>query len=176
MEELSDSLLHDLEEISMLSGKFTVTEEAYRWGEQWYKHHWENVVPSLSEDGQLGYAGRKFTMIHKLAMVLSAAESNSLIIEMKHLEGAEKILSALEADIGLTIRTVQTTEEGSLLEEVGKFVERSKKVTRQELWRRFMHKVSSYKAFSDILEGLIQCGAVEIIVEAGKEWVRCRKP
>ena len=170
LERLKECLLADIESISMLKGKFRLTEGAYAWGDEWYRNFWG------SPEAPLAYSGRKFVHMHKLAMVLSASAGDELTITEDHLSAADRILSAIEADMSGAIRKIESTEGGESLTELLSFVVRAKRVTKTELWRRFMHKYESYKVFLETLSGAVESGFIELRIEGSKEWVVSRMP
>lgn len=125
--ELEAPLLADLKHITTLTGPMHLTKEALEWGEQWYRDF--NKVIEGKNCGRLGgYFARKQTHMHKIAMMLSIAESSSKIITLNHLRSAAKILDGVEKDISkamssITNRQLSTknsTELFSILESHGK--------------------------------------------------------
>jgi hypothetical protein len=53
---------------------------------QWYKQHYAATHHrDLDKDRFGGYLARKQTHIHKLAMILAAAESDTLVLTAEHL-------------------------------------------------------------------------------------------
>lgn len=98
-QQMRKELLHDLEAISLLRGPFELAPAAIEWGTAWYKHHYENKPQHLNNEKFAGYLARKQTHIHKLAMVLSAAYKDDLIILPSDLKAAEELTTALEKDM-----------------------------------------------------------------------------
>lgn len=92
-------LLHDLEAISLLRGPFIMAPAAYEWGTKWYEDHWASKPAHLNNEKFSGYLARKQTHIHKLAMVLSAASKDDLIILPSELKAASELVTALEKDM-----------------------------------------------------------------------------
>ena len=77
-EEIQQMLENDLQEIANLSGQFTLSKEFLKAYVRWYEHEYdESGVPS---DKFLGYNHRRPLHINKVCMLLSASESNGLII------------------------------------------------------------------------------------------------
>ena len=67
-------LIDDLTEISKLRGPFSFTPDARQWGIDWYRALWTNSnSPSLASARYEGYKARKQALLHKIAMIVSAA-------------------------------------------------------------------------------------------------------
>jgi hypothetical protein len=100
--KLKEKLLADLEHISMMKGTYTLTDEAYTWGEKWYIDFHSGVLGQryahLGDDRFAGYRSRRQTHMHKLAIILAAAESDERIITATHLQTADELLTATERD------------------------------------------------------------------------------
>lgn len=100
-DEFGDKLVHDLEEISLLKGEYTLTPEARLWGTQWYHRHTKQVEEHDPKLARLGtYASRKQTHLHKIAMVLSASSRGDLRITDDDLRLALQVLEDAERDMG----------------------------------------------------------------------------
>jgi len=90
-------LVHDLEHIATrLAGEYKLDSEAVAWGEWWYKYWYEEGCKGLDTVRFGGYIARKQTMIHKLAMVLAAAQRDELVIVEEDLKAANNMLTDLE--------------------------------------------------------------------------------
>lgn len=118
MGKLKEDLIHDLAEIAQLEGEFTLTPEAYAWGEVWYREHNTVTLPKCSDDRIRNYYARKQTHIHKLAMILSASEGDSLSIHANHLQTAKSLLESVEADMLDTFAHIGLSPEVKACEEL----------------------------------------------------------
>lgn len=158
-EEIRQKLIHDLEIISTLFGEFQLSPAARAWGKAWYIRHWDSPPGALSGDQFSGYLARKQTHLHKLAMVLSASANNSLIILPEHLQLAEAMTSAIEADMPKVFSRMGQNEitRGSL--EIVALVEKYPGITQTALFR-MLFRTLSYKDFADALRGAINSGHI----------------
>src|SRR5262249_33226296 len=95
-EDTEKKLVEDLTAMSKLIGPFELTDDAYNWGEAWYAKHNAGRSTTLASSRYSGYFARKQTHLHKLAMILSAAQRDQLLIERDDLETANKILESTE--------------------------------------------------------------------------------
>lgn len=98
IKEMRPKLIEDLTRISLLQGEFQKTKEAEDFYTKWYVEHQKGARKVL--DIRLkGYYARKPVTVWKLAMALSAAESDNLTFEKRHLEEALEWLKELEGSM-----------------------------------------------------------------------------
>lgn len=163
IQKISDDLIHDLEQIAMLRGEVTLTEEAYKYGEKWYIDHNKKALHASEDLG--GYMSRKQVHVHKLATVLSAAKSDSLVITAEDLAIAEKLLSALEADMFNVFRLIQTTEPMEKVSRLVNLVRSNGSVKKAELYRIHFMNQMSFKDFQDAINSAVAAGALIEMVQ-----------
>ena len=156
---LKNGLIDDLQAISEMVGRYEATEACYEWGEQWYKEHWFKEHKHLEGEKFQAYLARKQTHIHKTAMVLSACESDSLMIEMRHLQRADKEITALEETMPQVYGKMNRETEMIMAADVLSFIKSKGSCDRMLLYREFF-KMMSYNTFSNILESLRNTGLV----------------
>lgn len=153
-QEMRKKLIHDLELISMMFGEFEISKDAREWGRAWYKTHWENPPAYLNSNQFAGYLARKQTHIHKLAMILSAAQSDSLVITQAHLEHANMMASAIEDDMPKVFSNIGQTEITRGSQEIVNLVEANPGVSQVHLYKVLFRNLS-YKDFTEALNGAI---------------------
>lgn len=171
--QLRSDLIHDLECISMMAGEMQLTEEAYQWGEEWYRKHWSTKHRHLDADQFGGYLARKQTHIHKLAMVLSAAQDDSRKIEAKTLELAAQLTSGLEADMNMVFSKIgqnEITRLAAQLIDIIRGVE-DHKLEQQKLYAA-VFRTASYNDFTDALSSCVNAGELVITNESGTVYVK----
>ena len=153
-EERGKRLMEDLSIIAEMFGEFRISNEARDWGRLWYKEHWLHPPAGLTSDQFSGYLARKQTHLHKLAMILSASESNDLVIEHRHLSGAHDMASAIEMDMPKVFSRIGQTDitRGSF--EIVALVENQPGIT-QDLLYKHLFRTLSYKDFLEALNGAI---------------------
>lgn len=159
MEKWGNSLTQDLERISNLYGKFTITEEALDWGEKWYHEHFNSPHENLQSERFQGYLARKQTHIHKLAMVLSASRRDDLIIDLSEIEEAYERVTALEYDMPKIYGVSNREAEMSLAADIFMKLSEKGKIGKQALYRQFLH-IMSYDTYERLLRSLINSGKV----------------
>lgn len=164
--ELEKSLLHDLNEIAQLRGAYKLTSAALDFGRSWYTQHWKHPEEHLLTDRMQGYRARKQTHVHKLAMILSAAESDELVIEKRHLELALGFASGIERDMHIVFESIGLHQSARDMEVVMSFIRANKRVLHQDLWRA-CYRSMSRKEFGEAIDALVHAGYIRIVNEHG---------
>jgi len=154
---LRPALINDLKEIAELTGEFKLTEAAYKWGEDWYEKHWLDTPEHLREDRMGGYVARKQTHMHKLAIILSAAQRSDKIIHVEDLDIADKLLTSIEEDLKAAFGEISDSREARQAGAVLKTIIAAGTIKRQALWKR-MFVAMSYQEFESALSGIIAAG------------------
>lgn len=159
MQAIELALTQDLEHISLaLAGPYQLTSEAFRWGEKWYKHHYENRPANLDDERFGGYIARKQTHIHKLAMVLAASAGDVLAITEEHLATANTMVSDLENDMPHVFAKIGRTEESIQAERFIDFVKKRQAVPYEAAYQFIHSYFPDLGDFEGILQGAIRSG------------------
>lgn len=167
--ERQNKLVRDLERISLMKGEFRLTKEAKEWGEKWYENFHRNEAPKLDKSLLGGYIARKQTLVHKVAMVLSASAGDSYTIDISHIDRASKLLTELEAAMPQVYSQLGQTTEAFGASSVLEFLDRYNGEAPFTLVYRYMHKsFPDPSKFDSILEGLIDAGYITINRTTGK--------
>lgn len=118
--ELFQLLVHDLEKISMLSGRYGFTKSfSDLWGD-WCVDAEAN--PPFADPKFDGYNGRRRTHLMKLTMIMSAAHGNNgLVLTRDDLEEAIITLKEVENKMGLVFRGVGRSDIASLINKASMF-------------------------------------------------------
>src|SRR5690606_20639299 len=123
---------------------------------------WSERPSHMASERYDGYLARKQTHICKLAMILSVAQSDSLVINEKDLSAAAGIVTALEEDMQKVFHHVGAFAESRVMAELLTLVRATKGMPRHELWRRIMPMVRGHKEFQILLEGAVAAGYVRL--------------
>lgn len=172
--EIQKQLIHDLEAISLLRGNYTLSPEAILWGEQWYSDHYGNLNKSLSTDRFAGYQARKQTHIHKLAIVLSAAEKDELVITKENLMQAAAIVTSLEAQMPEVFGLIGLQGQAKHAQHIINVLATHGKIKLKELYTYCFKTVPSHKDFQESVNAAIAAGEIIGTQEAGDIWVRVK--
>lgn len=160
--ELQKKLVHDLEAISIMRGAYTLSPEAISWGGDWYERHYTNSNKTLDNARFAGYQARKQTHIHKLAMVLSAAEKDEMVITKDNLEAAAEIVTALEKDMPEVFSLIGVQGNAKNANEVAMLLKSYGKLSQTQLYQ-LCFKTMGYKDFCD---AIVACQQSRIISSA----------
>lgn len=160
-EKRQEHLVEDLCMIAELRGEFGLTQDAIEWGIQWYEAHYRNTPPHLNNSRFGGYIARKQTHIHKLAMVLSAAQSDDMMISREHLIMANQIVTALETDMPKVFERIGTSLQGRGVATLVAHVRAHKQIERKALFA-LMFRELSLNDFNNALDAAIEARLVTL--------------
>src|SRR5262249_4042389 len=136
--------------------------DARKWGHSWYEHHWLDPRPlKMASDRLNGYHARKQTHIHKLAIILAAAQSDQLLIEQSHLEEAANILKVAEIDMLKVYESIGMVDEAKNADELTTFVRAHTFLTTNQLYS-LVRNIMSQKEFEDSLKAAIRSGLLVV--------------
>jgi len=156
------ALIADLERISTLTGPFTIDPAARTWGRAWYEAFWKDAKLRMDDQMLEGYAARKQTHIHKVAMVLSASRGDSLIITAEDLQLANTMLEDLEKDMHRVFNRIGRTEDSMQAERFIDFIQRKGTLPYADAYKMIHTHFPDFRDFEGILEGAIRSGQVRL--------------
>jgi hypothetical protein len=156
-------LIADLEQIAMLTGPFTISPEARTWGKEWYEAFWKDAASRMDDQMLEGYAARKQTHMHKVAMVLSASRGSDLIISRDDLQLANTMLEDLESDMNRVFSRIGRTEDSMQAERFIDFVRRKGQIPYHDAYKMIHIYFPDFRDFEGILQGAINSGQIQII-------------
>lgn len=158
---IREKLIKDLEHISInLAGPFKLTPEAKQWGHQWYEKLWGVNYSDASEDWKNGYIARKQTHMHKLAMVISAAKRDSLIITLEDMALANAMLLETEANAGKVFSKIGLSEDSAQTLRLLEFIRAKGTVPFDEAYRIVHHNFPNSRDFEGVVTGLVRAGYI----------------
>jgi len=160
-EGLKADLIHDLQEIARMTGEFVLTDDALEWGRKWYEELWKNRPSHLSNERMASYVARKQTHIHKLAMVISAAQRTSQSITQEDLETANELMTAIEKSMHRVFDQVTDNTYARYAQAILGTLRVSGKLSKQDLWRDLFHMMA-HDDFEKALMACQQAGYVEL--------------
>ncbi len=159
-EKVQAALAADLTHISEMAGPFTISKEAREWGRAWYDKLWDGAKSNYSDDQVMGYLSRKQTHMHKLAMVLSAARQDTMVVDLEDLVTAEVWLNDIEGDMNKVFASVGKSEAAMQAERLLKFIERRGEVGYEEAYRFIHAYFPDVNDYEGIVTGLIRSGQI----------------
>lgn len=168
-EEVRRKLIEDLTDISQTPiGEYKITDEALKWGKEWYTNHYANRAMNLEDDRFGGYIARKQTHIHKLAMIIAASSSNIMEITKEHLVTADTMVTDLEPDMARVFSKIGKSDYSFYADRLIQYIHRTGTVTYKDAYRFIHTHFPSSRDFEDILAGLVQAGFVKMGHENGE--------
>jgi len=168
-------LIEDLEHISVaLCGPFTISEEARVWGRKWYEAFWKMASARMDDQMLEGYAARKQTHMHKLAMIIAASQRDELVIEEEDLQLANTMLEDLERDMPKVFSRIGKTED---LLHIERFITAVQKHGQLEygVAMRLMHShFPDVRDMEGLLAGIVRAGFVDLHTGTDGIFVRAK--
>lgn len=161
-ETLRTSLIRDLEHISLLKGEYTIFPAAREWGRAWYEAFWRDAESRMDDQMLEGYAARKQTHLHKLAMVVSASQRDTLEITLHDIQFANAMLEDIEKDMHKVFARMGRSEDSLQAERFIEFIRRKKRVAYEEAYRMIHVYFPDQRDFEGILNGAIRSGQLRL--------------
>jgi hypothetical protein len=172
MKETAAKLIADLEQIAInCVGEYKFSSEAVAYGEKWYKHHYTHKPAHLDDDRFGGYIARKQTHMHKLAMVLAAAESDEMILTAEHLDLAHTMVTDLEPDMAMVFSKIGKSDESFYMDRMVAYVRRVGRVPYADLYRVVYAQFPSLRNFEDVFSGCLRAGFIKTVQEGNVVYV-----
>lgn len=156
-------LIQDLERIAMLTGPFQIDAQARAWGKEWYEAFWKDAISRMDDQMMEGYAARKQTHMHKVAMVLSASRGDSLVITRDDLQLANTMLEDLESDMHHVFSRIGRTDNSLQAERFIDFVRRKGSIPYHDAYKMIHIYFPDFRDFEGILQGAINSGQIRIV-------------
>ena len=159
--KIQEKLEKDLYQISRISGECVMADSCRSNWVDWYDNYNED------ESGQRictdrsfnGWYSRKPAYIIKVAMLCAAAESNTLIMQWKHIEKAMKEIMEVEGIMGSAFKAIGksdiSAEVSNVLQIIRNYVWISEKQLMTIVWR----DIDSSK-FENVIDTLIKTGKI----------------
>lgn len=158
-------LINDLRKISLVQGQYYLTPGAFKWGEKWYAHHWDqDSHDHLDTETYGGYLARKQTHMHKVAMVLAASVSDEMVIHEGHLEQADFLVTQLEDQMINVFRHISDNRDAMLSMQMFDMIRKTHDacISKKDLWKMMIYRCS-YEEYERAAKGLI---SADLIIES----------
>lgn len=151
---LRNLLVIDLQHISTLQGNFKVTDKARDFFTEWYM----NFEPDMS-GRMVGYLQRKHIHMLKLAMILSVAENDELVVREGHVKAAKMFLEQIEELMPQAFAYVGATNEAKIAQRIIEIlVDMGGLIKQQILLNGIRRMIRSKREFDGIIEVLVESG------------------
>ena len=162
-------LLHDLAVISKLQGEFSFTEESKEYYRIWYEE--KNNVPVLANHSISGYYECKHIHVLKVAMMLSLAQKDELVLETRDIETAINLLEEIEPGMKRSFSAVGKNEFSTVQERVVSFMRQQGGLTYKEIVAICNKDMPNKRAIDDLIDTLITIGEITMVDSNPKRFV-----
>lgn len=167
--EIHKWLVHDLAVISKVRGRMTFSPTAKSFYKDWYEDP-ARLSTGYQDYRISGYYERKHIHVLKVAMALSMAASNSLVLERPSIEAAILLLNSIEPGMRRAFSAVGGNEHSTVIERIRDQIIQMQKVPYKRLLGSYIADVDKER-FDKILESLVSMGD---IIWDGKELADAR--
>jgi len=164
--DMESKLGDDLNHMAQFVGPIELTDDAYKWGDQWYQKHHSTSSVHMASGRFGGYLARKQTHMHKLAMVLSVAQRDDLTIHVKDLQEAEQILTDAEKSMIRVFESVGVVDEAKHIAEILSFVRAHGWLTAKQLYA-LCHNIMMERDFKLALRQAIDGDSLMVVSQNG---------
>jgi len=162
------ALSQDLEHIATtLYGPYVLSKDAIVWGTDWYREHSSDPPEHLKDDRFAGYLARKQTHMHKLAMIIHASCSDTMVIEVDDLVLAKVMLTELEKDMPAVFAKIGRSDESVQAERLLTFIRQRQTIPYAEAYRYIHSSFPNARDYEGIITGLRNSGQIKMIQVPG---------
>lgn len=154
---MKNNLIHDLNHIRQLAGTVRFTPEAKEWYKEWYDSRFYQEHESYDTD----FFARWEVMLLKVAMVVSVAERDDLLITIKDLKIADQMLKGIVKQMPGVTNLMSASESTVDVQKILGFIKRRTQITHRQL-TQFSSKHVKSDELERILQTLIDAGMIEI--------------
>jgi hypothetical protein len=157
--DIKQKLENDLQEIANLSGPFILSKDFLKTYVHWYECEYdESGVPS---DKFLGYNHRRPLHLNKICMLLSASESNELILTSEHFNKALTVMQITEQEMPNAFYGLGLSSQSSVYAKILSFIESKESFDWSELVRAFHLDVENISQLRGYVEMAEQSGLLK---------------
>lgn len=170
MKQIAQQLIEDLSQISLMVGEYVLDQSAVTWGKAWYESHYSAKHLHLDDERFGGYLARKQTHIHKLAMILAAAESDRLVITAEHLALADQMVTDLEPDMQFVFSKIGKSEDAVYAERLIYYVEKRGGCPYEDAYRFVHQHFPKIQDFEAVITGAVRSGYL-VLKQSGNRFM-----
>lgn len=134
---LYDNLVHDLQEINLMHGEYSIDKSFDDKFTKWYEE--EEFQDTIGDPRFSGYKERRATHVIKICMILSAARDSEMLITEKIFSEALDLIDRTEINMPKTFQGVGRSNEAETTVAIMEVVEHRKVINYSELVSMFYH-------------------------------------
>lgn len=170
-----EALIEDLTQITQMAGSMQASPEFGRAWEAWY-HPYEKTRRELESEKAQALLARTNGNILKVAIILSAAESNDRILKAHHWERAHELVAANALETPRTLRVARATSSDrnnlNITSAVLDLVEKIPNILHDKVRSRLKVRGYNSNAVDAAVSALINEGAIGNAPAGGLELLR----
>jgi hypothetical protein len=157
--KLKKLLIHDLAIISALKGRMVFSPDAKEFYRAWYEDPKRLAGPT--RDYRIsGYYERKHIHVLKVAMALSLAQKNTLVLDVESVRAAILLLGSIEPGMRKAFSAVGKNPHATVIERIRDQIVESGKIPYKKLLAAHISDVSK-EDFDKLLSSLVDMGDIE---------------
>lgn len=161
LRDTADKLIADLEHISAtLLGSYRLESSAVAWGTEWYRQHNSGKPRGLEDDRFGGYLARKQTHIHKLGMVIAAAQRDDMVITSEDLQLADIMITELERDMPKVFSKIGKSPESVQIDRFIRMIQSRRIIPYDEAYRWVYTQFPDVRNIQSVIEGAQKSGYI----------------
>lgn len=163
-QEMKETLIRDLERISMLSGEILFTPEAEKLYIDWYIQQDTELSagrPVITDSRFAGYCERRATHIQKLMLLTSASRGDDLKITADDFHRAMKLLLGAEKNMPKTFGGLGKSKTSEPTDQIISYIKKVGTTTRKLLLQHFYRDVDA-NTLAQVETTMMQMGTVKI--------------
>lgn len=159
-----DKLINDLIAMSKMAGEYTLEPKAIELGDAWYTEHNQKVKKAGYVDSS-GFKDRKQSHILKLAMILSAAKSESMKITAEDWAEAVVLMDSAELNFPKAFSSIDERIELRPYYELKAAIQKEGSIERQELFSRYTKRYLLAE-MKRAVDAMMEAGEIEKVAKA----------
>jgi hypothetical protein len=160
LKELRKHLIYDLTTISRIMGAYTYTSESREWWRNWYNNYEELDSNRCCKDPVFrGWYSRKPTLLIKVAVLLSAAKSSTLLLGVDAFEESLATIEDNEKGMQKAFAAVGRSEITPDVALVLQIIQRQRTISEKQLMSLVWRDIDSSK-FDTVITTCIKIGSV----------------
>lgn len=157
--KLKKLLIHDLAIISALKGRMVFSPEAKEFYRAWYEDP-KRLAGSNRDYRISGFFERKHIHVLKVAMALSLAQKNSLVLDVESIRAAILLLGSIEPGMRKAFSAVGKNPHATVIERIRDQIVEAGKIPYKKLLAAHISDVNK-EDFDKLLSSLVDMGDIE---------------
>lgn len=154
---LERALIKDLAHIATIKGSFVFSEEGKKYYKDWYED--PNRLAGNTDYRIGGYYERKHIHVLKVAMALSLAAKDELVLLPEEIKAAVMLLDSIEPGMHKAFSAVGGNIQGTVLERLRSWIRERGKVTYKQVLFAFINDAKQ-ETIDELITSLVDMGEI----------------